>query len=149
MWLSLCVLPWGSPVEAQSQQTLPETGASAGTQILVPQSAGSISGTVVDPSGAAVAGARVGLSREDRSLNQETLSGEDGQFSFGSIPPGPFQLSIEAEGFAAQAFSGILHEGEDYNTPRIALALATKKTEMRIVIPQVEVAEEQIKEEEN
>lgn len=149
VWLSLCVLLWGSPVEAQSQQTLPETGASAGTQILVPQSAGSISGTVVDPSGAAVAGARVGLSREDRSLNQETLSGEDGQFSFGSIPPGPFQLSIEAEGFAAQAFSGILHEGEDYNTPRIALALATKKTEMRIVIPQVEVAEEQIKEEEN
>ena len=148
VWLSLCALLWGSPVEAQSQQTLPETGASAGKQLLVPQSAGSISGTVVDPSGAAVAGARVGLSREDRSLNQETLSGEDGQFSFGSIPPGPFQLSIEAEGFAAQAFSGILHEGEDYNTPRIALALATKKTEMRIVIPQVEVAEEQIKEEE-
>jgi Carboxypeptidase regulatory-like domain len=148
LWLSLYALLWGPAALAQSHQTPLETGASAGEQLLVSQLPASISGSVLDPSGAAVAGARVGLTREDRSTNQETLSGEDGQFSFGNIPPGPFQLTIAAEGFAAQAVSGILHEGEIYNAPRIALALATEKTEVRVVVPRVEVAEEQIKEEE-
>ncbi len=148
VWLSLFVLLWGSPALAQSQQAPPQTGASAGEQLPIPHLPGSISGTVVDPSGAAVAGARVSLTREDRSTSQETLSGDDGQFSFGNIAPGPFQLTIAAEGFAAQSLPGILHEGEIYNAPRIALALATKKTEMRVVLPRVEVAEEEIKEEE-
>ena len=90
----------------------------------------------------------MGLSREDPSTKQETLSGDDGQFSFGSVAPGPFQLTIAKEGFATQAMSGILHPGENYNAPRIALALAPEKTEVQVVVPRVEVAEEQIKEEE-
>jgi hypothetical protein len=90
----------------------------------------------------------VKLTREDQSTNQEVRSGDDGQFSFGNIAPGPFQLTIAAEGFATQALSGILHPGEIYNAPRIALVLATEKTEVRVVAPRVEVAEEQIKEQE-
>jgi hypothetical protein len=35
-----------------------------------------------------------------------------------------------------------------YNTPRVALGLATKKTEMQVEVPRMEVAEEQIKEQE-
>ena len=58
---------------------------------------------------------------------KSAISGDDGQFSFGNIPPGPFQLSVAAEGFAAQALSGTLQEGENYNAPRIALTLATKE----------------------
>ncbi len=146
--LSLFVLLSGSPALAQSLQMPPGTGAPAGVQLPIPQLPGGISGTVVDPSGAAVAGARVGLIREDRSTNQETLTGDDGQFSFGNIAPGPFQLTVAAEGFATLAMSGTLHEGESYNAPRIALALASKKTDVRVVIPRVEVAEEEIKEEE-
>jgi len=148
VWLSLYVFLWGFPALAQSQKTPQETGASAGVQLFVPRTPGSMSGTIVDPSGAFVAGAHVELKTEDRSANQEVLSGDDGQFSFGNIPPGPFQLTIAAEGFAAQTLSGNLHEGEIYNPPRIALALATEKTEVQVVVPQVEVAEEQIKAEE-
>ena len=109
---------------------------------------GSISGTVVDPSGAAVAGARLELKREDPSPNQEALTGDDGQFSFANIAPGPFQLTIAAEGFAPQTVSGILHPGEIYVAQRIALTLATEKTEVRVEASRLEVAEEQIKEEE-
>ena len=148
VWLGLLILLWCSPALAQSQQTPPETGASAEQQLRVPQLPGSIGGTIVDPSGAAVAGARVALTREDRSVSLETLSGDDGQFSFGNIAPGPFQLTITAEGLTAQTLPGILHDGEIYDAMRIALALAIKKTEMRVVVPRVEVAEEQIKEEE-
>jgi Carboxypeptidase regulatory-like domain len=146
--LSLCVLLCGSPALAQSQQTATETEASAAEQLPVQQLPGSISGTVVDPRGGAIAGARVGLARDDQSTKEETLSGDDGQFSFSSVAPGPFQLTIAKEGFAAQAMSGILHPGETYNAQRIALALAPEKTEVQVVVPRVEIAEEQIKEEE-
>jgi hypothetical protein len=90
----------------------------------------------------------VELARDDPSAKQETLSGDDGEFSFRGVAPGPIQLSIAKEGFAAQVISGTLHPGETYNVPRIALALAAEKTEVQVVVPRVEVAEEQIKEEE-
>jgi hypothetical protein len=90
----------------------------------------------------------VKLTSEDPSANQEVLSDDDGRFTFGDVCPGTFQFTITAEGFAAQVFSGILHREESYNTPRIELVLATKTIEMRVAIPQSEVAEGQIKEEE-
>src|SRR6266478_5314055 len=68
----LSVLTCGLPALAQSQQ--PEQ-----------QLSGSISGTIVDPTGGAVAGARVRLSRGDQSPDQEVVSGDDGQFSFADV----------------------------------------------------------------
>src|SRR3989441_6972580 len=106
VWLILTILTCGFPALAQSQQ--PDQRLS-----------GSINGTVVDQTGAVVAGARVRLSREDQSPNQEVLSGDDGQFSFADIAPGPFQLTITAAGFATQTFSGILHSEEIYVVPQI------------------------------
>jgi Carboxypeptidase regulatory-like domain len=148
VWLGLFLLLWCSPAMAQSPDVPPKTEESPGRQLRVPEFPGSISGTIVDPSGAAVAGARVELLREDGSKILETLSGDDGQFSFGNTAPGPFQLTIAVDGFAAQTLSGTLHEGEIYNVPPIMLALAAKKTEVRVEVPRAEVAEEQIKEEE-
>ena len=149
VWLGLTVFSFGFPALAQSQ--LPPivqaagTGASVGQQQPDQQLAGSISGTVIDRTGAAVAGARVTLTREDRSPNQEVLSGDDGQFSFANLVPGAFQLTITAAGFAAQTSSGILHSGEIYVAPPIALALATAITEVQVAVPRTEVAEDQIK----
>jgi len=109
---------------------------------------GSISGTVVDQSGAVVTGARVKLTREDQSLNQEVVSGNDGQFSFPNIAPGPFQLIVTAEGFATQTFSGILGSGDNYIVPQTALVIAGDSAEVRVELSQTEVAEEEIKVEE-
>src|SRR5579864_8537848 len=159
VWLNLGLVLCASPAPAQSQQLpavpgaksgLPEaqgTGATAVGQ-LPDQLPGSISGTVVDQTGAGVAAARVRLSREDQSPDQEVLSGDAGQFSFASVPPGPFQLTITSEGFTSQSSSGILPSGEIYTVPQIALALATAATEVRVVPSPTEVAEDQIKVEE-
>lgn len=73
------------------------------------------------------------------------LSGDDGQFSFAGIAPGPFHLTITAAGFATQTYSGVVRPGEFNIVPRIALALATAVTEVRVVAPRTEVAEDQIK----
>jgi hypothetical protein len=109
---------------------------------------GSITGTVVDPTGAAVTGARVKLSREDQSPAQEAVSDEDGQFAFANIAPGAFQIGITAEGFSPQESSGVLQPGERHVLPQISLALATAVTEVRVVPPRAEMAEDQIKEQE-
>jgi len=109
---------------------------------------GSISGTVVDRTGAVVAGARVSLTRDDRSPAQVVVTGQDGQFSFANIAPGPFQLTITCTGFATQASPGLLHSGEIYTAPPIALAVATAVTDVEVVLSPEQVAEEQIKDQE-
>ena len=109
---------------------------------------GSIQGTVVDGTGAVVAGARVQLTRDDQSPGQEVLSGAEGQFSFTSIAAGPFHLTIAAAGFATQTSSAVLHAGEIYTAPPIALAVAAANTEVQVTPLRVEVAEDQIKEQE-
>jgi hypothetical protein len=119
--------------------------ASADEQIPDQRLPVSISGKVVDQTGAAVAGAQVRLSREDQSPNQEVLSGDDGQFSFANIALGPFQLTITLEGFATQVSSGTLRSGESYMVPQIALVVATALTEVRVVPSRSELAEDQIK----
>ncbi len=159
-WLSLSILYCGLPAQAQSQQppivpgsesgphSVRGTGALTGERLPDQQLPGSISGTVVDGTGAVVVGARVRLTREDQSPNQEMVSDEGGQFSFADIAPGPFQLTIIAAGFAPQTFSGVLSSGEIYTVPQTALAIATSITEVRVVPSLSEEAQEEIKEQE-
>jgi hypothetical protein len=124
------------------------TAASGGQELPEQRLSGSISGTIVDPTGGAVAGARVRLSRDDQSPGQEVLSGDDGQFSFANVVPGPFGITVTSEGFATQASAGILRPGERYTVPQITMALATAVTEVRVVVSRAEIAEDQIKAEE-
>jgi len=111
-------------------------------------STGNINGTVEDAEGAPITGAHVKLVREDQSLNLEVLSGDDGEFSFSNIASGPFKLTITATGFAPQSSSGTLHAGEFFIVPKIAMPVATALTEVKVTASPVEVAQEQIKEEE-
>jgi hypothetical protein len=115
-----------------------------GEQLPTPQLSGTISGTVVDRSGAVVIGARVKLTREGPSPSPEVSSGDDGQFSFSNVPPGPFQLTVTLTGFATQTSSGTLHSGETFIVPTITLAVATAVTEVQVAVSPVEVAEEQL-----
>jgi hypothetical protein len=118
-------------------------------QTLVPSPAsGSIKGTIVDQSAAVVAGAHVKLTREDQSQNQEVLSGDDGQFAFANVPPGAFQLTTTAAGFAMQTSSGTLLPGEILTVPQIALAVASNITDVQVSLSRIEVAQEQVKDEE-
>src|SRR5271157_628161 len=124
------------------------TDASARGQLSTPQSSGSIQGTVVDSTGAFIVGACAKLTRDDPSQNQEVSSDNNGQFLFANITPGLFQLTITLPGFATQTISGILSSGEVYTVPQTTLSIATATTEVRVVPTVVEVAEDEIKEQE-
>jgi hypothetical protein len=131
----------GTP-EAQGQST------SLSQELPDQHSSGSISGTVVDQTGAAVAGARIKLSRQDQSPDQEVFSSEDGRFSFTNVIPGPFQLTFISDGFTTQSSSGNLRSGEIFSVPQVALALATAVTEVHVVPSRIDLAEDEIKVEE-
>lgn len=113
-----------------------------------PPAAGIINGIVFDGTGAAVAGAHIKLEGTDRAPSQEVVSGEDGQFSIVNVQPGPFTLTVSATGFTPQTVSAVLPPGEVYEVPQITLAIATEITSVRVVLPQEELAELQLKDEE-
>ncbi|MBV9339558.1 MAG: TonB-dependent receptor, partial [Acidobacteria bacterium] len=60
---------------------------------------GSISGTVVDPSGAVVAGAVVQIHNPVSGLDRSTNSDSKGNFSFQNIPFNPYHMTVSAPGF--------------------------------------------------
>ena len=150
------VLAGQSPDAAQSDPThalTPGTSAAAGAQQSNQQpsvqQAHRISGRVVDQTGVAVVGAKIRLAGQDPLQNQETLTGDDGLFTFANPVPGSFHITIAAAGFAPQEFSGELSSTEAFTVPQIMLTVASVNTEVRVVPPsQVEIAREQIKEEE-
>jgi hypothetical protein len=142
--LLLCAFP----ALAQSQQSPGDQGAAAQQQSPNPQLTGTISGTVVDRTGAVVAGATVKLSREGQFPSQDVTSDGDGQFSFAGVAPGPFQLTITAAGFAMQTSSGTLHSGENLQVPPITLVIAAAASEVQVTLTPTEIAQAEIKDEE-
>src|SRR5215831_9376009 len=60
---------------------------------------GQISGTVVDQSGAVIAGAKVTLAYTLNNQVREVTSGSGGEFLFTDLIPGTYSLSINASGF--------------------------------------------------
>jgi hypothetical protein len=157
--LSVGALACGFPAPTQSHQLpiIPEVEgglpaaigiSSASPQLPAPRLSGSISGTILDRTGTGVVGARVRLTRDELPPSREVVTDDQGKFFFANIAPGPFQLTITSEGFAPQTTSGNLNSGENYTAPQIELALATNITEVRVTFTQVELAQEQLKDQE-
>jgi hypothetical protein len=109
---------------------------------------GSISGTVVDQSGALVANVKITLTVEALTLRRETLSDSNGYFLFENVIPGPFQLTFSSSGFATSRQSGILQDEEHYLAPQVALVVARADIDVDVSESRAQVAEDQVKVEE-
>jgi len=64
--------------------------------------AGTIRGTVTDPSGAVIPGAIVHLANSVSGLDRNTTSDPSGNFEFTNVPFNPYQVSASAPGFASK-----------------------------------------------
>jgi hypothetical protein len=158
--LLLCVVP----VSARAQQNpallgiessslpdapLPQSGPASSAE-LTPSAEGtaSVSGTVLDESGAAVPGAQVSLTRRDGVQLHALVSGANGEFVFAKLPPGSYLVIVNAKGFAPFSSAEFtLTQQQAYEVPGIALAIATATTDV-VVRPTEVIAAEQIKAEE-
>ena len=62
-------------------------------------STGALAGTVKDSSGAVIPNATVTAISVDTGQVRTTITGTDGAYKFGLLPPGNFQVKVEAAGF--------------------------------------------------
>jgi len=62
--------------------------------------AGTIHGTITDPSGAVVANATVQLTNEVSGFDRTTTTDAAGQFSFPNVPFNPYRIAVTVKGFA-------------------------------------------------
>ena len=97
------------------------------TGVLWGQTTASVSGTVTDPSGGAVAGARVVLRNALTGFEQTADTGADGSFQLLSIPLRSYVLSVRAPGFAPQEQT-ITFANAAAQTVAIRLQLPTAET---------------------
>ncbi|MBZ5628194.1 MAG: TonB-dependent receptor [Acidobacteriia bacterium] len=61
---------------------------------------GVVQGTVLDPSGAVVAGASVEANNPDTNFTRSLTTDSNGRFVFLALPPGAYKVTISAKGFA-------------------------------------------------
>ncbi|MCD9188009.1 MAG: TonB-dependent receptor [Pyrinomonadaceae bacterium] len=70
---------------------------------------GQISGTVFDPNGALVQGASVKLTNLETNLSRDTVTNDEGAFSFQLLPPARYSVEISAQGFAAYKSEAVVN----------------------------------------
>ena len=134
------ISPGDSGTPSQSTSTASDAAQQNSTEGL-----GSISGTVTVQDGGGVAvGAQVRLTR-DGQAPVDVLSNDDGGYSFANQPPGPFQLTVTATGFETKVYSGSLDAGAVFIVPAIEIEVARATTEVKVSATVEEVAQEQIK----
>jgi hypothetical protein len=127
-WAVLVVLSWS--VCALAQPLLPAV----------------VSGTVVDPIGAAVTDAPVALTMVDGSPVQATVTGAKGEFRFPDVPAGSYVVRVDAIGFTPFSTDPFtVDDGErPQRLPRIVLVVESFSTSV-VVRGTEAIAEEQIK----
>ncbi len=76
-----------------------------------------VTGRVVDPSGATVAGAEVRIRNSERNQTWSDAADARGRFQFLYLPPGPYELSAAAPGFTASALPLTLSVGQALDLP--------------------------------
>jgi hypothetical protein len=108
----------------------------------------SVSGVVLDVSGAAVPGAQVSLTHRDGIQVRTLISGGNGEFAFTKLPAGSYLVIVNVKGFAPfTSAEFVVTAQQSYEVPKISLSVAMADTEVT-VRPTDVIAAEQIKAEE-
>ncbi|MCA1620218.1 MAG: carboxypeptidase regulatory-like domain-containing protein [Acidobacteria bacterium] len=71
------------------------------------QTTGTISGTVADEKGAAIAGASVTARNVETNLSRTAQTDSDGRYRFSGIPGGGYEITVEAASFAKYVQTGV------------------------------------------
>ncbi len=107
--------------------------------------AAALSGTVLDTNGGVVAGATVTLQGGVPASRRVATSDSNGFFRLMGVPPGRYQLTIAANGFASSIRTDIqMQPGRDQDLARIELPLTPTTTNVQVQFSQHQLAAEQV-----
>jgi hypothetical protein len=74
------------------------------------ETTGRIVGTITDATGAVVPNAKVTATNDSTGLSRETVTGSQGDYRLGTLPPGTYTAKVEAKGFTTTQQKGIVIE---------------------------------------
>jgi len=83
-----------------------------------------LNGTVTDPQGAVVAGAKVVIINAATGASRETTTGSDGAFAITDLTPGQYTVRVSASGFATSEFKDFRLEVGRATTLDVSLKIA-------------------------
>ena len=111
----------------------------AATALVQGQGVSTISGSVTDPSGAVVPGARIVATEVDTSLTRETASSPNGYYTLSGLRPTRYNLSASAAGFRQVSQTGLLVAANDTITINLKLEVGTASETVNVEANAVQV----------
>ena len=113
---------------------------------LLAQTRGTISGEVVDPSGAVVVGAKVVVAARGIGLVREATTNEDGFFTVPALPAGDFEVRVDSAGFKSLTRTGVRLDTDVAINLRLQLEVGqlAEKVEVTTDAPLVETSNGEI-----
>jgi hypothetical protein len=98
------------------------------------QTTATITGSVLDTSGAVIPNAQVTLINEASNDTRVIVSNGDGNFVFPSLIPGTYTISVELKGFKTGKQVGVVvHAGDNIKVPNFALEVGDSSTSITVV----------------
>src|SRR5688572_16668324 len=82
---------------------------------------GTFTGLVSDPSNAVVASATIKLRDQQSGVVRETVTNSEGYYTFASVPPGAYEITVSSPGFETYSQTGISLGGGDKLNVNITL----------------------------
>ena len=74
------------------------------------QVSATVNGTVTDPTGAVISGAKVTLINQATQEHRDSVANGEGYFAFPALLPGTYTVHIDAKGFQAYEQKGCRHQ---------------------------------------
>lgn len=93
---------------------------------------GSLSGTVVDPSGAAIPNAQLTITDPLTNFTRSVTSNDSGVYTFSDLQPATYQLKVSAKGFSDAVVAAVLIQASRITNLKVAMKVgaATETVEV-------------------
>jgi len=104
------------------------------------QTTGDLTGTVTDPSGAVIPGAKVSLRDNAKGSTQDTATNKDGIYHFYLLAPGSYTVTVTAQGFQTTAHATTIALGQVTDVAvQVSLSTGTQTVTVTEQAPQLQV----------
>jgi hypothetical protein len=103
------------------------------------QDTASLTGTISDPSGAAISNAQIAVKNAEHGINRTGASNGSGDFLFASLPIGSYDLTVTAQGFKKYEAKGIVLRVAEKARVNVSMEVGTISTE--VVVQGAEVSQ--------
>lgn len=115
---------------------------------LVAQTSGSLTGSVVDPAGAAIPGAKVDLSLAgSEAVIASTTTKDDGVYNFLSLRPALYKVTITASGFNKEAIANVkVDTARETSLPatKVSVASTSETVEVSAAVTSVQTTNAEV-----